>query len=304
MCSSARSVDCSPIRSPRCGGLEPAAQPGRNGHAEDVRAAPTLVKYTAPSAYAIKTREELTRLAAELLARVRAPDRARAVEPVDDESPTDESVATLLYRHDPAGHSYRQVQAAVRTMSDELKRDILEAAVRHRGRHDELPRELQSGYAFKFDILMDFGSFRDLHRHRRCVQIVQEPTPEHGVEPAAEVFPRAFGEEIAAAALDAGLGAAYDEALAAGLAAARELTNGAPLAGAYLLPLATRTRALFKMDAAQAAYISELRTTPSGHFSYRRVAWEMYRAFAERVPELAALARPTDPAGVFDLLQR
>jgi hypothetical protein len=269
-----------------------------------LRAAPTLVKYAAKSDYAIETREHLTRLAAELLAPLRAPDRARAVELADDESPLDETVATLLYRHDPAGHGYRQVQAAVRALPHDAKRDVIDAAIRRRGRHDELPRELQSGYAFKFDILMDYGSFRDLHRHRRCVQIVQEPTPDHGVEPAAEVFPRALGEEIAAAALDAGLGAAYDDALAAGLATARELEGSAPLAAPYLLPLATRTRAMFKMDAAQAAYISELRTAPSGHFSYRRVAWEMYEAFRERAPELAALSRPTDPAAVFDLLHR
>ena len=277
---------------------------GSIAHGEDLRAAPTLVKYAARSEYVVQTREDLTRLAAELLARLGAPDRARAVELADDESSLDETVATLLYRHDPAGHSYRQVQAAVRALPADTKRDVLDAAVRHRGRHDELPRELQAGYALKFDVLMDYGSFRDLHRHRRCVQIVQEPTPDHGVEPASEVFPRALGDEIAAAALDAGLGARYDDALAAGLAAARELEGTAPLTAPYLLPLATRTRAVFKMDVAQAAYISEIRTTPSGHFSYRRVAWEMYEALRERAPELAALARPTDPAAVFDLLHR
>jgi len=275
-----------------------------NGHGDEVRVAPTLVKYTAPSEYAIKSREILTRLAAELLAGAGEPDRDAVVELADDETPRDEAVATLLYRHDPAGHSYRQVQAVVRAMPDATKRRVLEAAVEHRGRHDELPRELQSGYAFKFDILMDFGSFRDLHRHRRCVQIVQDPTPDHGVEPASEVFPGALGDEIADAALAAGLGAAYDDALAAGLAAARELEQAALLAAPYLLPLATRTRAMFKMDAAQAVYMAELRTAPAGHFSYRRVAWDMHCAFAARAPELAALGHPTDPSAVFDLLHR
>ena len=151
---------------------------------------------------------------------------------------------------------------------------------------------------------MDVGSFRDLHRHRRCVQIVQEPTPDHGAEPASAVFPRAFGSEIGRAALEAGIGDAYDAATEAGLHAAREIAGEAPLAAPYLLPLAARVRALFKMDAAQAVYIGELRTGEGGHFSYRQIAWEMYEALRERAPSLAALARPTPLTDPPDLLRR
>ena len=61
----------------------------------------------------------------------------------------------------------------------------------------------------------------------------------------------------------------------------------------YLLPLAYRTRCLFKMDWAEAAYIIEQRTQPQGHFSYRRVAWGMYAALRARYPRLAA-ADPRD----------
>ncbi len=283
--------------------LEPAEEPYRNG-GEPVRAAPTLVKYTQPSPYLIETRRELESLAGEAPRLLGPPDVGRAVELADDESPFDEAVATLLYRADPVGHSYRQVQAAVRAMPERRKREVLDLAVARRGRHDELLRELQVGYQLKFDILMDYGSFRDLHRHRRCVQVIQEPTPDHGVEPAADVFPRAFGAEVAKRALQTGLGERYDWALADGLTRVRELSADAPLAAPYLLPMATLARALFKMDAAQAIYMAELRTAPAGHFSYRRVAWEMYLALREHAPELAALARPADPTEVFDLLQR
>lgn len=271
---------------------------------DEVRAAPTLVKYTAPSPYQIETRAALRALAADLLAPLGPPDRAHAVELGEPCSPEDEAVATLLYRHDPAGHSYRQVQLRVQTLRPERKQAVLAAAVARRGPHDELLRELQVGYAFAFDLLLDVGSFRDLHRHRRCVQILQEPTPDHGAEPAAEVFPRAFGTEIGRAALAAGLGDEYDAALEAGLTAARALGAREPLAGPYLLPLAARVRALFKMDAAQAVYITELRTAPGGHFSYRRIAWEMYEAFRERAPALAATARPSAPTDPPELLRR
>ena len=285
-------------------GLPGDETPAQAAPPDAVRAAPTLVKYAEPNAYQIETRAAVENVAAELLRSLGTPDRSRTVELGELVSPEDEAVSTLLYRHDRAGHSYRQIQAFVRSLPIERKQAILSEAVARRGPHDDLPRELQVGYAYAFDLLMDLGSFRDLHRHRRCVQIVQGPTPDHGADPASDIFPRAFGEEIAKAMLTANLGQAYDAALEDGLAAARHLRADAPDAAPYLLPLAARARALFKMDAAQAVYISELRTGEGGHFSYRRVAWDMYEALNERSPSLAALARPTDPSGPPDLLRR
>jgi thymidylate synthase ThyX len=75
-------------------------------------------------------------------------------------------------------------------------------------------------------------------------------------------------------------------------------------AAQYLLPLATRTRALFRMDFSEALYIAELRSAPQGHMSYRRVAWEMYQAVARQHPTLARYFRVTDIQAGADLLKR
>jgi thymidylate synthase ThyX len=72
----------------------------------------------------------------------------------------------------------------------------------------------------------------------------------------------------------------------------------------YLLPLATRCRSLFKMDFAEAQYIIELRSGPAGHFSYRRVAWEMFLALQRQHPALAKHIRVTDFKQPIDLLKR
>ena len=72
----------------------------------------------------------------------------------------------------------------------------------------------------------------------------------------------------------------------------------------YLLPLATRIRSLFKMDFAEAQYIIELRSGPAGHFSYRRIAWEMFLALKRQHPALAKHIRVTDFTQPIDLLQR
>jgi thymidylate synthase ThyX len=72
----------------------------------------------------------------------------------------------------------------------------------------------------------------------------------------------------------------------------------------YLIPLAYRKRTIFKMDFAEAVYISELRTGPAGHWSYRKVAYEMYEAVAKRYPALAKYFRVTDIHEPVDLLKR
>jgi hypothetical protein len=68
--------------------------------------------------------------------------------------------------------------------------------------------------------------------------------------------------------------------------------------------MAYRTRCLFKMDWAQAAYMIEARTAPAGHFSYRRVGWHMYQALRARYPALAEPIRATDPHANANLLER
>ena len=65
-----------------------------------------------------------------------------------------------------------------------------------------------------------------------------------------------------------------------------------------------RKRTLFKMDFAEAVYISELRTGPAGHISYRTVAYEMYEEVAKKYPALAKHFRVTDVREPVDLLKR
>ena len=72
----------------------------------------------------------------------------------------------------------------------------------------------------------------------------------------------------------------------------------------YAIPLGFRKRTLFKMDFAEAVYISELRSGPAGHFSYRNVAYAMYEAVAARHPALAKYFRVHDVRQPVDLLKR
>ncbi|HEX7894339.1 MAG TPA: FAD-dependent thymidylate synthase, partial [Terriglobales bacterium] len=72
----------------------------------------------------------------------------------------------------------------------------------------------------------------------------------------------------------------------------------------YAIPLGFRKRTLFKMDFAEAAYISELRTGPAGHFSYRNVAYAMYEEVKRKHPAMAEYFRVHDVREPVDLLKR
>lgn len=256
--------------------------------ARPVRAAPTLVKYADPSPYLTSSRAELSALAAELLAGLE-PESTPGATLCRPPSLEIELAATLLYPH--CHHAYSQLLRVVEALPPARRREIVQTGLVHRGPHDELLREYQAGAACQFDILMDIGGFRDLHRHRRCVQIHQGFTCRHGYVTPSHI-------------VAGGVQARYAEALeAAARWVERQAASDAPLAP-YGVPLAYRKRSLFKMDVGEAAYIAELRSAPAGHFSYRQVAWQMQQALLRLCPDLAGSLRVREPKEDDDPLQR
>jgi thymidylate synthase ThyX len=263
----------------------------------EVRVAPTLVKYADPNRYEIETRRELQQAAADLM-RDAAIEPAPLVDLVDNNSPGNDALeielaTTLLYGH--CHYSYRQLRKMIEAAGEARRREIIDFGLRHRGSHDEMPRPFSAGQQFRFDILMDIGGFRDMHRHRRCVQIMQDFTTAHGFDTPPEVEA-------------AGIRSDYEAAMTRAETAVQKLSAAgsieAPQNAQYAIPLAFRKRTLFKMDFAEAVYISELRTTPAGHTSYRNVAYAMYEAVAAKYPALAKYFRVHDVREPVDLLKR
>jgi thymidylate synthase ThyX len=274
-----------------------AASPELGARAEqellrEVRVAPTLVKYADPNQYEIETRRTMRQIASELMGNLPIA-AAPTVDLLEEELLEVELAATLIYEH--SHYSYRQIRLAVEAAGDVIRREIIDLGLRHRGRHDEMLRAFCAGQQFRFDILMDIGGFRDMHRHRRCIQIGQEFTTKHGYDAP---------DELAAA----GVRANYDAVMQRTAGVIEQLaSSGGAEAGEnsqYAIPLGFRKRTLFKMDFAEVVYISELRTGPAGHFSYRNVAYQMYEAVARKYPALAKYLRVHDVREPVDLLKR
>lgn len=259
---------------------------------KEVRVAPTLVKYADPNPYEMETRRELRQAAAELLKGARI-EPAGLVNLLDPDPLELDLATTLLYEH--CHYSYPQIRNELDGLGSKMQREIIDLGLRHRGKHDEILRGYCAGQQFRFDILMDIGGFRDMHRHRRCVQIGQEFTTVHGYDTPPEL--EAAGARSEYQALMEQTAHVVTHLAESGGTEARENSE-------YAIPLAFRKRTLFKMDFAEAVYISELRTTPAGHVSYRNVAYAMYEEVARKYPALARYFRVTDVREPVDLLKR
>jgi thymidylate synthase ThyX len=151
----------------------------------ETRTAPTLVKYAQPNSYEMQTRIELAQAAAEILSNLSSKESPHAVVDLVErtESLEIELAATLLYS--ASHHPYRQIRDLLSGLPAARVSEIIDLGLKHRGRHDEALRAFHAGAALRFDILMDIGGFRDMHRHRRCTQIIQGFTSCHGYETPA-----------------------------------------------------------------------------------------------------------------------
>jgi thymidylate synthase ThyX len=162
-----------------------------------------------------------------------------------------------------------QLLNIARGMSGEERSALLRAYVGDRFNRRHKPGRAFERTHYRFDVLADYGAFRDLQRHRLLTLEWQRLTPEHGyVEPGTIEEAGALDEWRAVMDRSAEL---YASLAAAGL---RD-------AAAYAVVMAYRVRFYMDMNAREAMHVIELRTAPQGHPSYRRLCQAMHRAVAE-----------------------
>src|SRR5213080_3433379 len=168
-----------------------------------------------------------------------------------------------------------------RKMTHAERRAVLDAYVGERLNRRHRPGRAFERTSYRFDILGDYGAFRDLQRHRLLTLEWQRLTPRHG-----SVMPEAVTEAGAADDWRRVLvesAELHDAIVAAGLS---EVAS-------YAVAMAYRVRFYMEMNAREAMHVIELRTTPQGHPAYRRIAQAMHRLIAERAGHRAIAAAMT-----------
>ncbi|HVH27071.1 MAG TPA: FAD-dependent thymidylate synthase [Vicinamibacterales bacterium] len=176
-------------------------------------------------------------------------------------------VAAALYAH--SALSDRQLLEQVRLLSSEARTSLLRAYVGQRTNRRHKPGRAFERTSYRFDVLTDYGAFRDLQRHRLLTIDWQPLSTRHRyMEPAAIEEAGAHVEWRTIMSQSADL---YEQLMAAGM------RDVAP----YAVPMAYRVRFYMDMNAREAMHVIELRTSPQGHPAYRRVCQSMHRAIAD-----------------------
>lgn len=158
-----------------------------------------------------------------------------------------------------------QLTAAVDGLDDDTVTRIIAAYVGDRANRRHKPGRAAERSTYRFDILSDYGAFRDLQRHRLLTIEWQRLSTRYGYE-TPDVLE------------DLGVSDTWGEALdrAAALYERVREEHG-PDVAQYVVPLAFRIRYLMQFNAREAFHLLELRTQPAGHPAYRRVCQEMHR---------------------------
>ena len=239
------------------------------------------------SAYQQANRTAMADVAARVLAG-EEPEPRPAVTLVDfDPDAEDKLVAAMLYPYSDLPED--QVMARVRTMSADEKSSVARAYVGERSNRRQKPGRALERSGYRFDVLSDYGAFRDLQRHRMLTIEWQDLKPSHGY-----VRPEAVDE--------AGETGAFDEAMERSASLHHALTGPFPTQASYAVALAYRVRYVMQLNAREAMHVLELRTGPQGHPEYRRVCQEMHRLIAHQAGHrlVADLMRYVDH-GTYDL---
>ena len=243
-------------------------------HAATEPLAPTLARHADADQYLTQSREDLRLWAAQNLP-ARAGNEGDRVDLIRPTLVPADIAATLLYS--VTTRPFRELYDLACSWSERKRAEVIDLALQSRTRRDEILAGFRGGL-YAYDMVMDIGAFRDLHRHRRCQKFRQ-------------AYGGNLGFDTPKLVTESGAGEIYRAAMHAALVAMHRLPAGAE----YLLPFGARSRFLFKMDFAEAEYISRLRSGVKGHFSYREIAWEMKVKMEQLEPELGRLIDATPP---------
>ncbi len=173
----------------------------------------------------------------------------------------------MLYPHTHVPEAV--LEQRVRAMTAEERLAVIRAYVGDRANRRHKPGRALERLTYRFDVLADYGAFRDLQRHRMLTIEWQQLSPRHG-------YTRPEAVDLA------GCAERFDEAMERSAALHDALAERFPAQAGYAVSLAYKVRFYLHLNAREAMHLLELRTTPQGHPAYRVVGQEMHRLIAEQ----------------------
>lgn len=190
--------------------------------------------------------------------------------------------AALLYaKSDKRLFDLREYCSKLST--EDLARVIDSACNSRENRRHKSPRALEHA-SFTFEIMSDFGSYRDLHRHRLLTQERQLLTCNYGFFTPPEIIGTDMESE-------------YEEAMEKAKIAFDTMAGELPEEAQYVVPMAFRTPWYFHVNLRSMQWLCELRSSPAGHPNYRYTVQEMAKQVCQAIPAFEPIFKFVDYDG-------
>lgn len=228
--------------------------------------------------YISETNKAVGRLVADNMERI--PEQSDEVTLAEHDKDAEEKILQgIVYPNSKMPLS--QIREAVRSMSDiQRKKLINEYFSRRSNRRHKPGRALEHAY-YTFDILSNYGIYRDLQRHRLLTQEAQDLTVLHGYDTPKELAESGYDKK-------------YHECMAKVKEAFKALSKEHPKEAQYVVALGYKIRWYMKMNLREVCHLTELRSMRQGHQDYRRVAQQMFLKVKEAHPSLAECIKFVD----------
>lgn len=192
----------------------------------------------------------------------------------------DKIITSVMYENSPST-SYEDILKQVQKIPEGKKIKMIKTLARIRKNRRHRPsRAFESTY-YTFDLLNNFGMFRDFHRHRALTLERQFLTTDHGYS---------IPEEIKILGIDK----EFKECMDMSKNSFDKIRKKYPEQGQYVVNFAYNYPYFMKFNLREACHLIELRTVPQGHIDYRQVAQQMYQQINKVHPNLSTIIKFVD----------
>ena len=206
--------------------------------------------------------------------------RTQLVDYESEKIAIDKIITSIIYEQSPST-SYNIIMQQVKKLSDEKKRKIINTFTKLRKNRRHRPSRAFESVYYTFDLLNNFGMFRDFHRHRALTLERQLLTTDHGYNIPNEI--KILGIEKD-----------YRECMVKTKQTFDKIRKKYPEQGQYVVNFAYNYPYFMKFNLREACHLIELRTVPQGHIDYRRVAQQMFKEINRVHPDLSKIMKFVD----------
>ena len=192
----------------------------------------------------------------------------------------DKVITGILYEQSPST-SFQNILLQVKKMPTDKKKNIIQAFSNLRTNRRHRPSRGFENVYYTFDLLNNFGMFRDFHRHRTLTLERQLLTTDHGYNMPREIDTVGIDKE-------------YKECMDKTKDTFSKIRVKFPEQSQYVVNFAYNYPYFMKLNLREACHLIELRTVPQGHIDYRRVAQQMFKEINRVHPVLSKIIKFAD----------